>query len=364
MKRCTSCDTLNSDKNRFCVKCGEKLPDEYLCPKCGENIDPNDKFCKKCGQKIKRIQKPKKNERSKIRISLIAVGAFIGFLLLIFVGLYLFARFYIMNKYALVYSLDGVINVISREEGPSFGELFVCKDIDERTLAPLNISNQFKAGQRSIYASIYVYGVNQEDGYSFKIRDKNTDEEIIDYGSKYFSLDGYYVGYVPLMIKIAEEDNIADYRLLGEVGEFEVEYYHNDYLVDEAEFEMLVTPIEIIDHIIFETFDEENFSHVNINTEYDYNTQQLISGVYLKGTIKENDRFIFHLVDNKFNEIIKKYEGNYSDLISYEYIDKYLYFYLFGTISDEDVVIDPGNYRVDFYHNNDLVSTVDFNIIG
>ena len=49
---CPQCNTINS--GNFCTNCGNKKPDEIICPDCGEKyqVDSNIRFCGKCGTKL------------------------------------------------------------------------------------------------------------------------------------------------------------------------------------------------------------------------------------------------------------------------------------------------------------------------
>ena len=102
MKKCKACNEINKDNAKFCIKCGEPLPDlASLCPDCKSKIAPDDVFCAKCGRKnieydskketYKYIEKPVvktgRNRNFKIFIGLISGFAFIAIiaLLLVFV---------------------------------------------------------------------------------------------------------------------------------------------------------------------------------------------------------------------------------------------------------------------------------------
>lgn len=49
---CNSCNTRNSSRHSFCIKCGAKRPKGMQCPKCGAGLVPNQKFCFNCGTLI------------------------------------------------------------------------------------------------------------------------------------------------------------------------------------------------------------------------------------------------------------------------------------------------------------------------
>lgn len=51
MIQCPNCGNLNYEGNNFCGKCGTKLPEPKICPKCHYKSFAND-FCVKCGTKL------------------------------------------------------------------------------------------------------------------------------------------------------------------------------------------------------------------------------------------------------------------------------------------------------------------------
>ncbi len=57
MKICPSCNSAATADNKFCPKCGTKLPEQTLaesavCPSCGKQNDLGMKFCSACGTKL------------------------------------------------------------------------------------------------------------------------------------------------------------------------------------------------------------------------------------------------------------------------------------------------------------------------
>ena len=46
-----ACGTENTGK--FCSECGNKKPEENVCPNCKAKVEETDKFCPECGQKLK-----------------------------------------------------------------------------------------------------------------------------------------------------------------------------------------------------------------------------------------------------------------------------------------------------------------------
>ena len=57
MKICPSCETAATADNKFCPRCGTRLPDQTLaesavCTSCGKQNDLGMKFCSACGTKL------------------------------------------------------------------------------------------------------------------------------------------------------------------------------------------------------------------------------------------------------------------------------------------------------------------------
>lgn len=68
---CDSCETENSTKNSFCIKCGSRLPHTFAnangankCPKCGMAVVAGSRFCSACGSEVEYVE-PKEEETSK-----------------------------------------------------------------------------------------------------------------------------------------------------------------------------------------------------------------------------------------------------------------------------------------------------------
>lgn len=73
MVECPKCGKYNSNENKFCSECGNKLPlPKNYCPICNEIFNFNEKFCTNCGNKLvnkeeyekKRIQEQKDKEKA------------------------------------------------------------------------------------------------------------------------------------------------------------------------------------------------------------------------------------------------------------------------------------------------------------
>jgi predicted amidophosphoribosyltransferase len=55
---CPACGAAYQEGDRFCVRCGESLPqaapvsNSQVCPSCGAAVAEGDRFCSKCGSNM------------------------------------------------------------------------------------------------------------------------------------------------------------------------------------------------------------------------------------------------------------------------------------------------------------------------
>lgn len=181
------------------------------------------------------MKNTKKKRMSNLKKASIALASFLAFIIIIALGLFLFARFYLVNRYALYYSEEGEFELLKRAETSgyaAFGDLQISKKMEKETSKPLGVCYEFDQGFREIYASIFVSGVELDDRYTFRWLNTNTGEKIIDYSDNYFTTDGF----VPNFIYIPLKENIEDYKIFSEPGKYTIEFYHNGKFIDSADF--------------------------------------------------------------------------------------------------------------------------------
>ena len=57
MRICANCGTPNNAARKFCLKCGQRLPEgevipPRICPNCSTPNNPARRFCMKCGTSL------------------------------------------------------------------------------------------------------------------------------------------------------------------------------------------------------------------------------------------------------------------------------------------------------------------------
>ncbi len=416
MKQCSSCGTLNVDTSKFCSNCAKKLPIKLICPYCKKNIKPTDKYCNNCGKSLKE-EAPKQPDYSKTtqkkklskraRITLIASVSFIGFLILVFLGLFLFTNLYLARKYSLSYGPDGSFRLVSAGSGPSFGEIEISSEIDKQTFKPLTIKDEFETGFREVFATIYVSGVSLDDEFSFKWKEAGADEYIIDFKFRYFFTEGYMPNY----ISVPEEESIENYKIFNEPGDYIVEFYHNDEFIDDAGFKVVesnetasqedteystaedTVALNTVTSDIAEATDsyegieeevpsgsyselwfgdlqtcedlDKNNNMINPGVVFDYGITMIYAVIDVRGATKEDDS-MFKWISGATGDTVSTYWTKYFPEAGEEYFHDKCCTGIFVTegarLEDHEILGKPGSHVVEFYHNGELIDSVIFEI--
>ncbi len=368
MKKCPSCGTLNDNSSKFCSSCGKKLSSKTVCPSCKKEVKPTDTFCKHCGKSLKKSKKPTKRKISrKLKIALIALGAFFGLLIIAFLGLYLYSAFYLMDRYELVYAEDGTRQLVEKQDAPestvptepSFGKLTICESLNDKTYEPVNPTNEFNIGFREVYAAIDVSGVSADDTFTYKWKYADSGNTISELSFNYFKPDGY----IPDYIILSEEDDINDYHLFSEPGDYIVEFYHNGKLIDAATF-----TVNSSDEITFgelvacSGLDDSTSAPVGEIGEFDIGIRNICATILINGAKAEDSwSFVFREDAGIIREFTDFYTPNQGD-----YFEGYKAICLNvpedESISNIRMFGEPSTYIVDFYHNGNLIDSADFTI--
>lgn len=230
MKKCSSCNRNNSDKNNFCINCGNKLSIKNICPYCNREVKIQDAFCKYCGKNLKHYKNKIFNnkwvkrvfsKRDPLTVAIVSIASIAILALIIIPSVML---------YDIFSDQDEKISTNSH-----FGEVTVCESIDEDTYAPISKNEEFKIGFREIYATIHISGVSSEDYFTYRWKYADSGEVIREFSFDYFKEEGY----IPDYFIIPEGEDIADYHIFSEPGEYIVDFFHNGQYIGNANFKVL-----------------------------------------------------------------------------------------------------------------------------
>lgn len=152
----------------------------------------------------------------------------------------------------IIFVLSCIIPVSSCALNPDFGDLIICSEIDPVTFSPLDTKNNFDIGVQKIFASIDVSGIRAEDIWKFIWVNEDSEEVIAQPTGRYSSENsGYVSGYLSNYVTPGKEGGI-----IGEPGNYRVEFYHNDRLINSANFIIEYPEMELIDVVLSSEIDE------------------------------------------------------------------------------------------------------------
>ena len=151
---------------------------------------------------------------------------------------------------AFILQLTPFISSCTRK--PSFGDLTICSEIDTVTFAPLDMKNSFNIGAQKIFAAIGVSRAKADDIWRFTWKNEDTEEVIADSTGSYSGENsGYVEGYLSNYIAPGQEGGI-----IGEPGNYRVDFYHNGQLVNSADFVIESPEPEITGVVLSSEVDE------------------------------------------------------------------------------------------------------------
>ncbi len=339
-----------------------------ICPSCNTANDDLAKFCSNCGTNLKKeeIPKPKKKKLSKGIKTLIGIGAFVLFIAILYLSLFLYVRFYINEKFAFIIGQNNSINVIDKNKFNelSFGDLFTCLSVDKNSLTPTGITKVFNIGTKKIYAAIPVIGLYKGGNFKFIWKYADSGKTIFEDSKDYPASSGIYLESYKFSSRgIPEDKDVKNHKLFGEPGTYKVDFYFNNKFIKSTDFTMIAPKPTFKGQVVGNLINTNTFEPAEVKDSYSSKIEELYSAIKITGYFNENDNFRFVLKKTGLEGIIKEYFGSYKDLTEDKYLDKYLYFYLTGPYSDKDIVLTEGQYTVEFYNNVKLESEKQFTII-
>ncbi len=114
---------------------------------------------------------------------------------------------------------------------PSFGNLQICARIGQHC-QPVQLQDRFEIEQQAIYATIEVANIPSGDQWTFRWIDPSDETVLAESSGRYMEVDYQYVsGYYASLLTADTQSGI-----IAAPGRYQVEYYHNQDLVDRAVF--------------------------------------------------------------------------------------------------------------------------------
>ena len=148
--------------------------------------------------------------------------------------------------------LFSIISTSSCTRQQEFGDLIICSEVDPVTFSPLDTKNSFDIGIQKIFAAIEVSGVRASDIWKFIWINEDSEEVIAQSTDRYSSEgSGYIEGYLSNYVTPGTETDI-----IGEPGNYRVEFYHNGNLMTSADFIIEYPEMELIDVVLSNEVDE------------------------------------------------------------------------------------------------------------
>jgi hypothetical protein len=230
---------------------------------------------------------------------------------------------------------------------PFFGELTICGKIDEATFAPLEIKNSFSIDEDKIFAVVEVSGAKAGDTWKFVWTNEDTGEIIAESTGKFSeSRWGYVEGYLSNCLTKSSDSGI-----IGEPGNYRVDFYYNEQLINNAGY-IIEAPSTEITGVVLSSGIDESGQPAGI-TESFYPDDVIYTFIGLN----------YQIAGETLG--IKWYKGE-SELIGEEefninknyYTPEYIRFKI-----TNDFLWPTGNYKIEVYHNGNLEGNYYFNVV-
>lgn len=229
----------------------------------------------------------------------------------------------------------------------TFGDVTVCEEIDSETSAPVNPKNDFEIEVKKICAAIEISGVNAEDNWNFKWKNKDTGEIIADLGDKYSKEEeGYLEGFCSSELVPKGEENI-----IAEPGNYVIEFYHNGELKGSADLKIKTPEVKIIDVTLANEVSE---SYEPVNPTEQFNPTDIFHAC-----VKMNYMIEGNVLNAKwYSDEDQLLDETQFDITENYYGPSYIDF----SFPNENLW-PSGDYRVEIYLNKSLNGKYDFEVV-
>ncbi len=230
----------------------------------------------------------------------------------------------------------------------SFGDLVICEDVNQDTIEPINIKNEFGIEVKKISATIEYLGAKGGDSYRFNWINTDTGEDALDKTGKYAEGEsGYFDGCA------YSSNSLAGEGIVMLPGNYKVDFYHNGELLKTANFTVKKPEVKILEVSLANQVDED-FAPANKTQQFSP-TEIIYACIGINYFILGNS-LKAKWYDNNGNLIVETVADMDEDLYEPMWAD--------FTFEGEDGYLLPGAYTVEIYLNDGLYDTYDFEIIG
>ncbi len=229
----------------------------------------------------------------------------------------------------------------------SFGDLIVCGEVDGVTFKPAGTKDSFYIDENEIFAVIEVSGASARDEWKFVWINEDTGKIIAESDGKYSDGDSAHVeGHLSNCLTPADKAGI-----IGEPGNYSVNFYHNGGLISSAYF-TIEPPVPEITRVV-------------LSSEIDGKGQPVdITRIFYP------DDVIYTLVELDYQIAgetigVKWYKGE-DELLGEEEVNIEKNYYLPGFIVFEMIDDEPWpvtDYHVDVYRNGLIEDEYIFEVV-
>ncbi len=121
----------------------------------------------------------------------------------------------------------------------------------------------------------------------------------------------YFNGYEAINLYVPEGYTTEGIAIFGFAGEYLVEFYHNDKLIESKSFKVIDTGIKFGELAICEKVDSSD-KPINAKSEFAYGTKKLFATIEVNGASLSDDcKFVWKRADD--SKVLKEMSFKYSD---------------------------------------------------